>query len=66
MTGFFIVIAPNIGLCRLTPLAPILHYDYLDDPTGVTKEGGAGPPPAVHAYGSFYREWVQHFHPRQQ
>ena len=25
------------------PLAHILHYDYLDDPTGVTWEGGAGP-----------------------
>ena len=21
------------------PLAPILHYDYPDDPTGITKEG---------------------------
>ena len=28
--------------------------------------GGAGPLPAVHAYASFYREWVQHFHPRRQ
>ena len=31
------------------PLAHILHYDKLDDPTGITQEGEAGPPPAVHA-----------------
>ena len=27
---------PVIGHCRLAPPAPILNYDSLDDPTGVT------------------------------
>ena len=31
---------PPIGIFRLAPLAPILHYDKLDDPTGFTWEGG--------------------------
>ena len=40
---FFFFSPPITGLCRLAPLAPILNYDWLDDPTRVTKEDGAGP-----------------------
>jgi len=54
-----------IGLGRLYPST--LDYDLLDDPIGVTKgRGELDPPPAVHAYGHFYREWVELSHPRRQ
>ena len=35
---------PSIGFFRLAPVDPILHYDELDDPTGVTWEGGGWTP----------------------
>ena len=48
--------------CRPIIVCRLPHW-----PTSSTTSTVARRPPlAVHAYDIFYREWVQHFHPRQQ
>ena len=63
--GFFFVFSHSWTLSS-NPTGPHPPLRQTRRSTGVTYEGGAGPPSAVHAYGSFCREWVQHSLPRQQ
>ena len=49
-----------------SPTAPHPPLQLARQPNRRYRIGGAGPPPVVHVYGSFCREWVQRFHPRQQ
>ena len=49
VSAVFFFFPSHCSLLPSAPLAPILRYDYLDNPTRVTWEGWAGTPPAIRA-----------------